>query len=83
MVQLAPLLRLCSEHGVCRGPTVGLTVVASLLLKCETAISVDLFPMSLQKGMMWEEGSNLVWQPEAQRLQSFLLSGRLVCVGVA
>ena len=55
-------------------------VVASLLLKCETVSTVDLFPMSLQGGTMWEEEGTLVWQLEAQRLQSFLLSGCLVCV---
>lgn len=75
------LLRICSTRGVCRAQTVGLTVVGSLL-KRNSVATVDLFPMTRSGGTILEEGlpKQLVWQLEALRLQSFLMSGRSVFV---
>jgi hypothetical protein len=73
------LPRLLSERGVCRAPTVGLTVVGALLQECG---NVDLFPMSLSREASWkgECPQKLLWQGEAFRLQAFLRSRRPACM---
>ncbi len=70
------LPRVYCKSGVHRAPTVALSLVGALMLYSPTVTLADVFPMSLvgnAASSAYRTPRN--WQPEALRLQAFLMSG--------